>query len=107
MAFNNGRKVTVTAKFAAQLVAPERASAAPRMQLGNISPSSTHGRSSGSIQIFLALAFRLSWPGFSGSGGTVPPCFVPQAKPSREGIGVVARSAPWRELMQFLDIASA
>ena len=40
--FNNGRKVTVTAKFATQLVAPETASAAPRIRLGNISPSSTH-----------------------------------------------------------------
>src|SRR4029450_13935083 len=40
-AFNNGRKVTVTAKFATQLVAPETASAAPRIWLGNISPSKT------------------------------------------------------------------
>jgi hypothetical protein len=30
----------------------------------------------------------------------------PQAKPSQEGIGVVAGSATWRHLLQFLDIAS-
>src|SRR6266571_2441595 len=36
-----------------------------------------------------------------------PPRFLPQAKSSHEGIGVVARSAPWRELFQLLDVASA
>src|SRR5262252_168574 len=32
---------------------------------------------------------------------------LPQAKPSQERLGVVARSAPWRELLQFLDVASS
>ena len=44
---------------------------------------------------------------FSGSGGIAPARFLPQAKSSYEGIGVVARSAPWRELLQFLDVASS
>jgi hypothetical protein len=34
--------VTVTPKLAAQLLAPETARAAPRIRLGNISPSRTH-----------------------------------------------------------------
>src|SRR5207249_10465553 len=40
--FSSGKKVTVTVKFAAQLVAPEMARAAPRISLGNISPNNTH-----------------------------------------------------------------
>ena len=36
-----------------------------------------------------------------------PARFLPQAKSSHEGIGVVARSAPWRELFQLLDVASS
>src|SRR5262249_30366418 len=54
----NGRKVTVTAKFATQLVAPETASAAPRIRLGNISPSSTH--ITGPQEIAKATTYRLA-----------------------------------------------
>ena len=32
--------------------------------------------------------------------------FIPQAKPSPERIGVVSRSATWRQLLQFFDVAS-
>src|SRR5262245_31029552 len=38
------------------------------------------------------------------------PCrafFLPQTKPSQECIGVVARSATWRDLLQFLDVSSS
>src|SRR4029453_11112557 len=40
--FQQREKVEVTGKFAAQLVAPEIARAAPRISLGNISPNNTH-----------------------------------------------------------------
>src|SRR6266702_5012111 len=36
-----------------------------------------------------------------------PTGFLPQAKSSHEGIGVVARAAPWRKLLQFLDVAAS
>src|SRR5215510_10111647 len=32
---------------------------------------------------------------------------LPQTEPSQERIGVVARSATWREFLQFLDVSSS
>src|SRR4030095_3815559 len=32
---------------------------------------------------------------------------LPQTKPSQERIGIVTRSATWRELPQFLDVSSS
>src|SRR5258707_694418 len=57
-AFNNGREVAVTAKFVTQLVAPDPASAAPRIRLGNISPRSPH--ITGPHEIANATMYRLA-----------------------------------------------
>jgi len=48
----------VTAKFVTQLVAPDTASAAPRIRLGNISPRSTH--ITGPHEIANATMYRLA-----------------------------------------------
>ena len=48
----------MTAKFATQLVAPDTARAAPRIWLGNISPSSTH--ITGPHEIAKATMYRLA-----------------------------------------------
>src|SRR5262249_17814093 len=43
----------------------------------------------------------------SGIRGIAHTRFLPKAKPSQECIGVVTRAATWRELFQFLDVASS